>query len=107
MSSLAHRFDRAAYLVWRLRRGNRISGLVSLKNRLTGRLDPARPGDMVEYHVVRNGVDERALHDLLDGAFRDVRVLPYWSNQSRIAFRLGRRLGLANHFALVAEDHLD
>jgi SAM-dependent methyltransferase len=106
MSPVAHRVDRAAYLIWRLGRPNRLSGLVSLKNRITGRLDPGRPGDMVEYHVVRNGVDEHALQDLLDGSFRQLRLLPYWSNQSRLAFRLGRRLGLANQFALVGEDHL-
>jgi SAM-dependent methyltransferase len=107
MSPVAHRFDRAAYLVWRLGRGNRLSGLVSLKNRLTGQLDPSRPGDMVEYHVVRNGVDEGALRDLLEGSFRELRLVEYWSNQSRLAFRLGRRLGLANQFALVAEGRVD
>ncbi len=105
MSPVAHRFDRAAYLIWRLGRGNRLSGLVSLRNRLTGRLDPSRPGDMVEYHVVRNGVDERALAQLLEGAFRDIRLLPYWSNQSRLAFLAGRRLRLVNQFALLAEDY--
>jgi SAM-dependent methyltransferase len=107
MSPVAHRLDRAAYLVWRLGRGNRLSGLVSLKNRLTGRLDPNRPGDMVEYHVVRNGVDQEALSDSLKGSFTDLRLLPYWSNQSRLAFRFGRRFSLVNQFALVAEDHLD
>jgi SAM-dependent methyltransferase len=106
MSPVAHRFDRAAYLTWRLGRGNRLSGLVSLRNRLTGRLDPARPGDMVEYHVVRNGVDEQALRALLEPSFGEVRVVRYWSNQARLAQRLGRRFGLANQFALVAEGHL-
>jgi SAM-dependent methyltransferase len=105
MSSIAHKFDRGAYLIWRLGRGRRWSGLISLKNRLTGRLDPSRPGDMVEYHVVRNGVDEDALWETLKISFRELRLLPYWSNQSRLAQRLGRRLGLVNQFALVAEDH--
>jgi SAM-dependent methyltransferase len=105
MSPVAHRVDRVAYLTWRLGRPNRLSGLVSLKNRITGRLDPTRPGDMVEYHVVRNGVDEQGLRDLVDGSFRNVNLLEYWSNQSRLAFRLGRRLGLVNQFALLAENH--
>jgi SAM-dependent methyltransferase len=105
MSPVAHRFDRAAYLIWRLGRGNRMRGLVSLRNRLTGRLDPSRPGDMVEYHVVRNGVDEGALQTLLEPSFDQLRVVTYWSNQARLAQRLGRRLGLANQFALVAEGH--
>jgi SAM-dependent methyltransferase len=105
MSPLAHRFDRMAYLVWRLGRGNRLSGLVSLRNRLTGRLDPSRPGDMVEYHVVRNGVDQQALRSALEGSFEELRLIPYWSNQSRLAQRLGRRLKLTNQFALVAEGH--
>jgi 2-polyprenyl-3-methyl-5-hydroxy-6-metoxy-1,4-benzoquinol methylase len=107
MSPLAHRFDRAAYLIWRLRRGDRLSGLISLKNRLTGRLNPSRPGDMVEYHVVRNGVDENALRDTLEESFEELRLVPYWSNQSRLGQRLGRRFGLVNQFALVAEDHTD
>jgi SAM-dependent methyltransferase len=106
MSPLAHRVDRVAYLIWRLGRPNRLSGLVSLKNRITGRLDPSRPGDMVEYHVVRNGVDEHALQELFDPTFRNVNLLPYWSSQSRLAFRFGRRLGLVNQFALLGEDHL-
>lgn len=106
MSSTAHRFDRTAYLIWRLGRANRLSGLVSLRNRVTGRLDPSRPGDMVEYHVVRNGVDEDALRTQLEGSFKELRLLSYWSNQSRLAQRLGRRFGLANQFALVAEDHV-
>jgi 2-polyprenyl-3-methyl-5-hydroxy-6-metoxy-1,4-benzoquinol methylase len=105
MPSIAHRLDRAAYLLWRLGRGNRLSGLISLKNRLTRRLDPSRPGDMVEYHVVRNGVDENALWETLKKSFGELRLLPYWSNQSRLAQRLGRRLGLVNQFALVAENH--
>jgi SAM-dependent methyltransferase len=107
MSPVAHRFDRAAYLIWRLGRGNRLRGLVSLKNRLTGQLDPSRPGDMVEYHVMRNGVDEQALQELLKPSFAELRVLPYWSNQSRLAQRFGSRIGLANQFALVAENRLD
>jgi SAM-dependent methyltransferase len=106
MSPIAHRFDRVAYLIWRLGRGNRLSGLVSLKNRIMGQLDPSRPGDMVEYHVVRNGLDEGALQSLLEGEFRELRLLPYWSNQSRLAFRAGRRAGFANQFALVGEDYL-
>jgi phospholipid N-methyltransferase len=106
MSPVAHRFDRAAYLVWRLGRGNRLSGLVSLKNRLTGNLDPSRPGDMVEYHVMRNGVDEEALESLLEPRFEELRLLTYWSNQSRLAQRFGRRAGLENQFALVAENRL-
>ncbi len=106
MLPFAHRVDRAAYLTWRLGRGNRFSGLVSLKNRLTGRLDPSRPGDMVEYHVVRNGVDEGALEDVLRPCFGELRLLRYWSNQSRLAQRFGRRAGLENQFALVAENRL-
>jgi phospholipid N-methyltransferase len=106
MSPVAHWFDRAAYLIWRLGRGNRLSGLVSLRNRITGRLDPSRPGDMVEYHVVRNGVDERALQRLLEPSFDELQVLTYWSNQARLGQRLGRRLGLANQFAVVADARL-
>ena len=70
--------------------------------RLRGVLDETNPADMVEYHVVGNGVDEEAIRSLLVGAFDRVDIVRYWSNQSGVALRLGRRLSLANNFGVVA-----
>lgn len=105
MPSFTHRFDRGAYLIWRLARGNRLTGLASLLRRARGAYDESKPGDMIEYHVVRGGVDESALYAWLDERFDEVRIERYWSNQSAIAQRIGDRLRLANTFALRAEGY--
>ncbi len=57
---------------------------------------------MVEFHVVRNGVDERAIRDLLLTKFGDVQVVPYWSNQSAAVQWIGTRLRLRNSFGILA-----
>jgi hypothetical protein len=62
---------------------------------------------MVEYHVVRNGVDESAIRDLLLEKFGDVRILPYWSNQSAAVQWLGTRLRLRNTFGILATGYRD
>ncbi len=101
--ALSHRLDRGAYLAWRMAtQGNRRTGLASLGRRLRGAYDESKPGDMIEYHVVRNGVDADALQSWLGQHFDEVRVLRYWSNQSSLAQRLGERLGITNTFALHA-----
>jgi SAM-dependent methyltransferase len=102
MSSLTHRFDRASYLVWRLKQGEFRRGLASLSRRLRGQLDETKPGDMVEYHVVRSGVDEQAVRECLEARFDHVELLPYWSNQMAAAQRLGEILKLHNTFGIVA-----
>ena len=61
---------------------------------------------MVEYHVVRGGVDECAVRDLLATLFPDVRVITYWSAQSGWAQALGRRTGLRTTFGVVARHRL-
>jgi hypothetical protein len=57
---------------------------------------------MVEYHVVRDGVDEQAIVDLLAPMFERVELFTYWSTQSRAAQAIGRRLGLVNTFGVAA-----
>jgi SAM-dependent methyltransferase len=97
-----HRLDRFAYLLWRLTRGEFRQGFASQIRRLRKITDESNPRDMVEYHVVRQGLDEDELHARLALHFSDVRVMPYWSHQSRLAQRLGERLGLHNTFGLIA-----
>lgn len=94
--------DRGGYYAWRLRQGNAAQGLATLTRRVRGRYDEANPADMVEYHVVRQGVDENALVDRLRPHFTSVDLMPYWSNQLSAGQLLGDRLGLRNTFALVA-----
>lgn len=98
-----HALDRAAYLTWRVPQGSLRQGAASFLRRRSGHLSDDKPGDLVEYHVIRQGVDERILVDLLAPRFDDVQIRTYWSNQLRWAHALGRRAGLANTFAVVAQ----
>ncbi len=98
----ARLLDRGSYYVWRLGQGNATRGLATLSRRLRGRYDEAEPADMVEYHVVRRGVDEEALLDRLRPHFTEVELLPYWSSQLPVGQRLGDRLGLRNTFGIAA-----
>lgn len=94
--------DRGAYLTWRLGRPGRARGLASLSRRLRGAYDDTLPGDSVEYHVVRLGVDEDTLEKLLRERFSDVRVDRYWSTQAGPLQWLGERVGPPTTFGLVA-----
>lgn len=42
---------------------------------------------MVEYHVVRNGVDEEPIAKLLSFSFEKVEPIRYWSNHSMVIQR--------------------
>lgn len=102
MPAHQHAADRAAYLAWRLGQGRLVTGANSLRRRITGRLDETRPSDMVEYHVIRQGVDELSIRRALAERFERVEILPYWSNQSSIGQWLGERAGWTNTFAMYA-----
>jgi SAM-dependent methyltransferase len=95
-------FNRAAYLSWRLSQGDLVAGLATSVRRFRGTYDEMNPGDMVEYHVVRSGVDERAITDMLQREFEHVELVTYWSNQSQIASRFGERRGWMNTFGAHA-----
>ena len=99
---MTHRLDRAAYLAWRVKRGNLLHGLATQGRRLRRVHDESNPSDMIEYHVVRSGLDEEALKATLAPHFATVELVPYWSNQSSVAQRLGERLRLRNTFGIVA-----
>jgi hypothetical protein len=100
--AVTHRLDRAAYLMWRLGRGNLRQGISTQVRRLRGLVDETNPSDMVEYHVVRSGIDESALVERIAPWFEHVQLVQYWSHQSAIGQRAGERVGLRNTFGIVA-----
>jgi hypothetical protein len=61
---------------------------------------------MVEYHVVRDGVDQDSIKRLLQPRFESVTLASYWSTHAPIWQSLGERLGLRNTFAVQAHGHL-
>jgi trans-aconitate methyltransferase len=96
--------DRGAYLLWRLGQGQLRRGLATRVRRLRGHYDETNEADMAEYHVVRQGVDEIALRQLLTPVFRHVELQRYWSTQSAALQALGERFGPATTFGLFARN---
>ena len=94
--------DRAAYFAWRLGQPSLWQGVQTRLRRARGELDESNRADMVEYHVVRQGVDEERLRDVLAARFTTVDLWTYWSTQAGLLQRGGTRLGSPNTFGLVA-----
>ena len=99
---VAYRAARATYLVWRLGQGNMVNGMRTRLRRMRGIFDETNPSDMVEYHLVRKGVDEKAVLSFLRERFAEVTLVPYWSSHLRMAHGVGERLGLHSSFGVVA-----
>jgi hypothetical protein len=62
---------------------------------------------MVEYHVVRNGVDEEALQRLLAPVFQEVKLHRYWSTQSALLQSVGERFGWQAAFGILASNRVN
>lgn len=101
-----HWGERAGYLSWRVTQGNLLRGVATTRRRISGVLDESNASDMVEYHVVRQGVDQNAIVNLLRPQFDAVRLHTYWSSQGGLQHRFGERLGLANTFSITATGKL-
>jgi 2-polyprenyl-3-methyl-5-hydroxy-6-metoxy-1,4-benzoquinol methylase len=95
--------DRGAYYVWRVLHGDLVEGVKSYTRRARGQYDEQNVRDMVEYHVLREGVDEQAIAELLRRAFSSVEIINYWSTQSRALQRVGERIALQTTFGVRAE----
>lgn len=94
--------EQVAYFGWRMGQGGYKRGLATRWRRLRGHYDEGSPADMVEYHVVRKGVDQAALARFLRTQFEDVRIHTYWSTQSRVWQAIGDRRGWASTFGITA-----
>lgn len=101
-SKLNLRVDRGAYYAWRVMHGDLIEGFKSFRRRAQKAYDESNHRDMVEYHVLRDGVDEQAIVELLRPHFADVSLTTYWSTQSRTLQRLGDRFDLPTTFGVQA-----
>ena len=95
-----------AYYSWRIRRGDLVRGVATMSRRVRAMVDLSNPSDMVEYHVVRNGVDEKALQTLLSSRYESVRFERYWSTQSAWWQSWGESRGYASTFGLIASGRL-
>lgn len=103
-SRVSMSIDRNAYLLWRLGQGELRRGLATRVRRMRGVYDATNEADMVEYHVVREGVDEQALCALLEPEFEEVELLRYWSTQSGLLQAVGERCAPPTTFGIVARN---
>jgi phospholipid N-methyltransferase len=96
--------ERGAHVLWRLGQGNLRRGLASFVRQRRGAYDKTNPSDMVEYHVVRKGVDELALRTLLTPSFGAIELHRYWSTNAGWLQLVGERIGPQTTFGLLALD---
>ena len=94
--------DQLAFLSWRLTQGNYGRGVQTRLRRMRNRYDDSNPADTVEYHAVRDGVDQRAITEALSPSFEHVELLKYWSTPTRAWQRVGESLHLENTFGVIA-----
>jgi SAM-dependent methyltransferase len=97
--------DQAMYLSWRITRGNLARGVASRLRRARHDLREDEPSDMVEYHAVRDGVDQHAIEAQIRPVFAEVNVQPYWSAHAHLWQTVGDRVGIHNTFALWAHGY--
>lgn len=100
----SHWASRGSYFVWRLAQGSYRQGLATRLRRLRRVYDHTAPSDLVEYHVMRQGVDEEAIRLLLAEQF-DVEVFCYWSSQGAFFHRAFEHTRLRSDFGVVATGH--
>jgi protein-L-isoaspartate O-methyltransferase len=105
-SRLTHAADRAAYFGWRVFQGGYARGVRTRLRRLRHEYNDSEPSDLVEYHVVRQGVDEEAVVDLLGRRYHEVELFTYWSTQAPLLQRLGDRTSMATTFGVEARGRL-
>jgi SAM-dependent methyltransferase len=98
----ARYLNSAGYALWRLQQGNIVHSLGNRIRRMSRTYDDQNPADMVEYHVVRQGVNEEEIIADLRGQFGDVRLIKYWTNQSALFQAIGERTQFDNTFGVIA-----
>lgn len=97
-----HLAARGSYFLWRLGQGNYARGLSTRLRRVRGEWSETEASDLVEYHVVRDGVDELALQRELSRHYSDVELFTYWATQGPLLQRALAPLRLGTEFGLVA-----
>ncbi|MEY8014823.1 class I SAM-dependent methyltransferase [Mycobacterium servetii] len=91
-----------SYFAWRIGQGELKRGVRTRARRLRGIYDESEPSDMVEYHVVRQGVDERALIELLGARFAEVELDAYFSTPLPALQAVGAKYFPPNTFGILA-----
>lgn len=91
-----------AYFAWRLTQGDLKKGIETRWRRLRGVLSEDNPSDLVEYHVVRQGVDDLAMYEYFEARFAEVGLDKYFSTQAPLMQRIGQKCFPPNTFGITA-----
>lgn len=102
MNVFSYWFSKGAYFSWRVFQADFFGGVFRTLRRARGIYLPDCPSDSVEYHVVRNGVDQDKIEGLLSSKGFECRVIRYFSTQGRLFQSLGSALGVENTFSVIA-----
>lgn len=93
--------EKVAYFAWRLTQGNLLVGLKTRLRRLRGTYDESNPSDMVEYHVVRDGVDEESIIGTASDYFETSQLTTYFSTYFGFLMWLDRSPAAHTSFRLL------
>jgi SAM-dependent methyltransferase len=99
-------FSNLAHCSWRIFKGDVIDGIKRRIRRSRGIYLEESAIDNVEYHVIRNGVNQDAIRELLEQLGFDCRIIRYFSTQSNLWQPIGTILGVENTFAVLARRKL-
>ena len=102
MGTFSRSFNKLVYFSWRVFQGAFVGGVSRTLRRARGIYLHDCPADNVEYHVVRNGVDQDKIVELLSARGFDCKVIRYFSTQGSMFQLLGSALGIKNTFSVIA-----
>jgi hypothetical protein len=102
IGKFATAFNSAAYLSWRIFKGDVLGGLKRRLRRSRGVYLEDAAEDQTEYHAVRGGVDQEAIGRLLDERGFNCELVTYYATQSSLFQPIGAALGIRNMFSIIA-----
>jgi SAM-dependent methyltransferase len=93
-------FSFCAFYFWRIFKGDLVAGTKRFIRRRRGIYDDSVQ-DNAEYHVVRNGVDQDAIAQFVEGEGWHCEIVRYFTTQNAFFQALGAGLGMKNTFAVI------
>ena len=94
-------FSNLAYMSWRVMKGDIAGGIKRRMRRSRGIFHEDR--ENVEYHAVRDGVDQDAIREFFEKSGFECEIIRYFSTQSSFWQKIGTKLGVENTFAVIAK----
>jgi SAM-dependent methyltransferase len=98
-------FTDVGYFFWRLSggaEGDVIGGIGRRLRRRRGVYHDDCRHDNTEYHIVRNGVDQIAIENLLKDRGFNFKFVPYYSSHNTLFQPVGTAIGFKNLFSVIA-----